>query len=127
MNSYQDPPAAKQEKIRDIQQRAKTLTDDVGELFELYYRLAIITATEKAANAASISITVIVILMLLLFTLLFAGLGLGWFLGEQLHSMLAGYGIVAAIFLLLIVITVAVRKTFLFPRIRNMIIRKVYE
>jgi hypothetical protein len=127
MNSNQNATAGRQEKIRDIQQRAKTLTDDVGELLELYYKLGIITATEKAATAASITITVIAILLLMMFTLLFAGLGLGWYLGEQLHSVLAGYGIIAAIFALLIAITLSCRKKYLFPYIRNIIVRKVYE
>jgi hypothetical protein len=127
MKAFQEPPVDRQEKMRDIQQRAKTLTDDVSELFDLYYKLAVLTATEKAANAASVSITVIVIIFLLMFTLLFAGLGLGWYLGERLHNMLAGYGIVAMFFALLIAITLACRKNILFPFIRNTIIKKVYE
>jgi len=97
MNAFQEP-APRQEKLRDIQQRAKTLTDDVSELFELYYRLAVLTATEKASNAVSASVTGIMMLFLMMFTLLFAGLALGWYLGEKLNSMLAGFGIVAGFF-----------------------------
>jgi uncharacterized membrane protein YqjE len=118
-------PTSPKEKIRDIQQRAKTLTDDVAELLDLYYKLAVVSATEKASNAAAVSITVMIILFLLMFTLLFAGLGVGWYLGDRFNSMLIGYGIVSIIFLLLIGITLAVRKSFLFPYIRNTIIKKV--
>jgi hypothetical protein len=127
MQAYEEPTAARQEKVRDIQQRAKTLTDDVGELFELYYKLAGVTATEKVSNAAAVTITVMILMFLLMFTLLFAGLGLGWFLGQQLNSMLAGYSIVSGFFALLIAITIWTRKSFLFPFIRNTIVKRVYE
>jgi hypothetical protein len=127
MNVFRDQPAERQEKKRDIQQKAKTLTDDVSELFELYYKLAVVTVTERASSAIAASITVMIVLFLLMFTLLFAGLGFGWYLGEHLHSMLAGYGIVAGIFVSLIGLTLAMRKSILFPYIRNTIIRKVYE
>jgi hypothetical protein len=128
MMQFHDPNGARPpQKPRDIQQRAKTLTDDVGELLDLYYRLAVVTVTEKASNAASVSITVIIILFFMMFTLLFAGLGFGWYLGEVLHSMLAGYTIVSGIFLFLIGLTLVLRKNFIFPYIRNTIIKKIYE
>lgn len=127
MSAIQENPAQKQETIRDIRQKARTLTDDVSELFELYYKLAVVTVTERASSAISASITVIIILFLLMFTLLFGGLGLGWFLGERLNSMLAGYGIVSGIFVTLIIVMLAIRKSFLFPYLRNLIIRKIYE
>lgn len=120
-------PSQRPEKIRDIQQRAKTLTDDVSELFDLYYKLGVVTATEKASNAAAMTITVIILLFLFMFTLMFAGLGLGWYLGQLLNSMLAGYAIVSGIFTMLIVITLLTRKSYLFPYIRNIIVKKVYE
>jgi hypothetical protein len=119
-------PTAK-EKPREIQQRAKTLTDDIAELFDLYYKLAVVTVTEKASNAASVSITTIIILFFLMFTLLFAGLGLGWYLGEVLNNVLAGYAIVSGIFLILIAIVLLLRKPVIFPFIRNSIVKKIYE
>jgi hypothetical protein len=128
MTPFQYPPGTKpKEKPRDIQQKAKTLTDDIGELLDLYYKLAVITVTEKASNAASVSITVIVILFFMMFTMLFGGLALGWYLGEVLESMLAGYGIIAGIFIVFIALTLLLRKSFLFPYIRNTIIKKIYE
>jgi len=117
----------KPEKPRDIQQKAKTLSDDAGELLELYYKLAIVTATQKASNAASAGIAAMIILFLCMFILLFAGLGFAWFLGEALHSMVAGYSIVAGIFLFLMGMILLLRKKVLFPYIRNNIIRKIYD
>lgn len=125
MNVHREAPAP--ENKSNIKQKARTLTDDVGELFELYYRLAIVTATEKASNAAAVSITFMMILFLGMFTLLFAGLGLGWYLGSVLDSIFAGYAIVSGVFLALITATIIFRKTHIFPFIRNTIIKRVYE
>jgi hypothetical protein len=127
MSSFQDPSFIRQEKKPDIQKKAKTLTDDVSELFELYYKLSVVTVTEKASSAISASVTVMIIIFFFMFSLLFAGLGLGWFLGEKLGSMIAGYMIVAAIFAMFILITFLLRKNHLFPAIRNIIIKKIYE
>jgi cytochrome c biogenesis protein CcdA len=127
MTSHSDQSATRQEKPRDIQQKAKTLTDDVSELFELYYKLAVVTATEKASNAAALSITFIILIFLLMFALLFIGLGIGYYLGQRLNNMLAGFTIIAGFFALLIGLTLTFRKSFLFPLIRNTVIKKVYE
>jgi hypothetical protein len=115
------------EKFRDIQNKAKTLSDDIAELLDLYYKLAVVTVTEKASNAASVSITFTIIISLTMFSLLFAGLGFGWYLGERLNNVMAGYCAVAGIFLLLIILTLLLRKSYIFPYIRNTIIKKIYE
>jgi hypothetical protein len=128
MMPFQDQSGSRQqEKPREIQQKAKTLTDDVAELFDLYYKLAVVTVTEKASNAASVSVTVIIVLFFFMFTLLFAGLGLGWYLGELLKSVLAGYAIVSAIFGILIAVVLFLRRKVIFPFIRNTIIKRIYE
>ena len=127
MNAFQERINAPQEKKPDIQKKAKTLTDDVSELAELYYRLSVITATEKASSAVSAGLVVITLVLLAMFSLLFAGIAFGWYLGEVLNSMLAGYMIVSAFFVLLILLTLALRKNFLFPFVRNTIIKKIYE
>jgi hypothetical protein len=128
MRQFQNPQDKMAgEKPREIQQKAKTLTDDVGELLDLYHKLAIVTLTQKAASAASVGITVMVILFLVMFIFLFAGFGFAWYLGEALRSMVAGYSIVAGIFILIMGLILALRKKLLFPYIRNNIIKKIYE
>jgi hypothetical protein len=119
--------SGRHEKFREIQNKAKTLSDDIAELLDLYYKLGVVTVTEKASNAASVSITFTIIISLTMFSLLFAGLGVGWYLGERLNNVMAGYCVVAGIFLLLIILTLLLRKSYIFPYIRNTIIKKIYE
>jgi len=62
-----------------------------------------------------------------MFTLFFLGLGFGWFLGEKLNSVFAGYAIVATFFVILIILMLAIRKNVVFPFIRNLVIKRIYE
>lgn len=114
-------------KFQDIQNKAKTLTDDVTELLDLYYKLAVVTVTEKASNAASVTIVLTIIISLFMFMLLFAGLAVGWYLGQLLNSIFLGYTIISGFFLLLILLTIGLRKNHIFPLIRNVIVKKIYE
>jgi hypothetical protein len=111
----------------DLKDKAEHLTDHVGDYLDTFYKLSIINVTSKASGIVSAGITSIIIVLFLMFALLFACMGLGWWLGERMHNMPAGFGIIAAFYLLLILVVILFRKTFLFPLIRNILIRKVYE
>jgi hypothetical protein len=111
-------------KIRETTQH---LTDHLGELLESYYRLGVLNITDKATGIASFTITIFVVTFLVMFAVLFMGFGLGWWLGDQLGSRFAGFAVVAGILILIIITIMAFRKRVLFPFIRNIIIKKVYE
>jgi hypothetical protein len=112
--------------MEDLKNKAETLTDHVGDYVELYYKLIVLNATEKATGIASVSITSIVVGILSLFVLFFASLGVGWWLGEELQSMIGGFGIIAGFYLLMITIMLAFRNQIV-PSIQNSIIKKIYE
>jgi hypothetical protein len=112
--------------MEDLKNKAETLTDHVGDYVELYYKLVVLNATEKATGIASVSITSVIVGVLLLFVLFFASLGVGWWLGEELNSMIGGFGIVAGFYLLVVTIMMAFRKQII-PSIQNTIIKKIYE
>jgi membrane protein implicated in regulation of membrane protease activity len=61
------------------------------------------------------------------FLLFFAAFGLAWWIGELISSRIGGFLIVAGFFALLIVLLVAFKEQFLYPMIRNKIVKKVYE
>lgn len=112
--------------MEDLKNKAETLTDHVGDYVEIYYKLIVLNAAEKATGIASVSITSIIVGVLSIFVLFFGSLGIGWWLGEELQSMIGGFGIVAGFYLLLIGIMMAFRKQII-PSIQNTIIRKIYE
>jgi len=111
----------------EIKDKAEDLTNHIGDYLDTFYKLSVLNVTGKASGIVSAGITSIIIILFIMFALLFACMGIGWWLGERLHNMLAGFGIISAFYLLLIAVIIILRKTFLFPMIRNILIRKVYE
>jgi hypothetical protein len=103
------------------------LVEAVGNWIETYRNLLMVQAVEHASKNASVGIVGIMLLLALLFILLFAGLGSAWWVGEALENMKAGFFIVGAFFLTVLIILLALSKKFLIPAIRNLIIRKIYE
>jgi hypothetical protein len=111
----------------ELKDKAAELTDHVGDYLETMYKLTVLNATDKASGIASASITGVVVFILTIFAVLFASVGLGWWLGEKLDSMLAGFVIVAGVYILLIFVILAFHKNHIFPLLRNFIIKKIYE
>jgi hypothetical protein len=125
--SFHQPMEDIKEKAGGLKEKTQNLTDHVSDLLESYYKLGILNVTEKGTEIASLTITLFVVSFLLLCALLFIGFGVAWWLGEKLNSMLSGFMIVACFFILVVAIIMALRKQLLFPLIRNIIIKKVYE
>jgi hypothetical protein len=117
----------KETQENGLKEKTFALTDHITDLFESYYKLGILNLTDRATGIASFTITMLAVFLLFLFTLFFIGFGFAWWLGEKLQNTVAGFFIVAGIFLAIIGLIVAFRKQFLFPFIRNVVIRKVYE
>ena len=113
--------------METIKDKAEELTDDIGDYIETYYKLKVLQITDKAANIASTSLTSILVSVLGFFFLLFLGIGLGWWIGERLQNMVAGFCIIAGVYALLILIVLILRKNLILPYIRNIFIRKAYE
>lgn len=113
--------------MEEFKLKAENLTKSVGDYFDTYYKLTVVKAADKATGIAASSLAGISIVFLGIFVLFFAGMALGVWFGQLLDNEVAGYLLVAAIYLLLIIILVALRKRIVFPFIRNLIVRKFYE
>jgi hypothetical protein len=113
--------------MENIKNKAIDLTDHITDYAETYFKLSVLNATDKAAGAASTGVAGILLTVLVFFVLLFTGIGLGYWLGQTLNSMLAGFCIVAGFYALLAVLIVVLNKKVLSPFIKNQVIKSVYE
>jgi hypothetical protein len=113
--------------MEELKTKAEDLTKNIKDYLDTKYKLTILKATDKATGIAAGGLAAFSILFLGIFVIFFAGIALGVWLGQLLDSYALGYLIVAAIFLLFIIILVMMRKRIVFPMIRNLIIRKLYE
>jgi len=111
----------------DIKNNAESLTKNIFDYADTYYKLTVIKATDKATGIAAGAFAAFSVLFLGIFVILFLGISLAIWLGELVNNQALGYLIVAGFFLLMILILVIMRKKIIFPMIRNIIIKKLYE
>lgn len=121
------------QKTEDIQfaevkdtDASDNLADNVVDFLETYYKLTLVNITDKASGVAASVVAFMAIFIIGIFVILFIGLGLGTWLGQLLNSAIAGYFLVAGLFLLFMFMIWLFRKK-LTVGFRNFIIRKVYE
>lgn len=127
MNGQAQPAFIATRVMENIKEKAEDLTEDIGQYVETFYKLKVLQATDKVARLASLSVTATMITILVLFFLLFLSIGLGWWLGEALDNMVAGFCIVAGFYGLLSLVVLVLHKNLILPWIRNILIRKAYE
>jgi hypothetical protein len=113
--------------MENIKDKAADLLGHAEDLADTGYKLALLNVTQKAANIASAGITIIIVCTAGIFVLLFGGFALSWWLGDLVSSRAGGFLLGAGFFLIVMVIVVLFRKKIIFPLIRNLIIRNVYD
>jgi hypothetical protein len=115
-----------QEKT-SIKESAEDLLKHVGDYLDTLYKKLTLTATEKAVKAGASMISSLFVVVLGFFALFFAGLGLGWLVGNWINDRAAGFFIVAGVYLVLLLIIAMAGKKTVIPYLRNLLTRKIYD
>lgn len=97
------------------------------DLIESYRSLIAIRMVEHTSLGISLSIIGVLCLILAVFVLLFTGLGSALWLGEYLKDWKLGFFIVGGFYTLVFTIILLLSPKVLLPRIRNRVIKKMYE
>lgn len=111
--------------MEDLKTKSEKLTEHIEEYLETYYKLAIVNVTEKVSEVSAGSFLAFAVCILGSLVLFFLGIGCAIWIGNLINSPIAGYFIVAGIFIILVAILFLFRKKVIFPFIRNIIIRKI--
>ena len=110
---------------------AKNSTDkwvsSITDLLDSYRNLISVKVVEHTSLGISLSIIGILSIIMAVFVLLFTGIGSAWWLGEYLQNMKAGFFIVGGFYALIFIILLLTSPGIWIPRIRNAIIKKIYE
>jgi Putative Actinobacterial Holin-X, holin superfamily III len=106
---------------------SRSMSKDVTDLVDTYIALAKANVTQKAADAASVSVTGILIAVLAFLFIFFGAFALAWWLGQLISSIVGGFLIVAGIFGVGVALIFAFKKQLIYPGVRNMVVKKVYE
>jgi hypothetical protein len=101
--------------------------NNVTELIDAYRNLISVRIVEHTSLGMSLSIVGILSMIMAVFVLLFIGIGSAWWLGEYLQNMKIGFFTVGGFYAILFVVLLATSPKIWIPRIRNLIIKKIYE
>jgi hypothetical protein len=111
--------------MEELKTKTEKLTDDIGEYLDTYYKLAVVNVTEKVSEISAGSFLAFAVCILGSIVLFFLGIGAAIWIGSSMSNPVAGYFIVAGIFLVLMATLFMLRKKVIAPFIRNIIIRKI--
>ena len=106
---------------------SRSMKKDVTDLANTYIALAKANVTQKAADAASLSVTGIIVAVLAFFFLFFGAFALAWWLGQLISSIVGGFLIVTGVFGVGIALILAFKEQLIYRKVRNTIVKKVYE
>ncbi|RYY60026.1 MAG: hypothetical protein EOO05_11345 [Chitinophagaceae bacterium] len=113
--------------MEHLKEKTAGLAEHVEDFAQTFYKLSVLKVTEKATNAVSFAVVVIAFSLLGVFALLFLGIALSWWLGDLVGNRALGFVLGAGGFILLFLIIALLRKNIVFPFIRDLIIKKVYD
>ena len=113
--------------MEDLKDKTEDLISHSGEYLDTFFKVSLLKVTKKTTDIASAAISLVVICVLGMLILFFGGIALGWWLGDLINSRIGGFLLVAAVYAIICVLIVSYRKKIVFPYIRNILIRKVYE
>ena len=106
---------------------SRSMKKDVSDLVNTYIALAKANVTQKAADAASFSLTGVIVAVLAFFFLFFGAFALAWWIGQLISSIVGGFLIVTGIFGVTIALILAFKEQLIYRKVRNTIVKKVYE
>jgi len=111
----------------ELKEKTADLADHVEDFATTFYKLTVVKLTQKVTNVASNLLLVLSIAFFGFIIVLFGGIALAYWVGDLVGSRAGGFLITAGFFLLVLLIIAAIRKKIVFPYIRNLIIRKIYD
>ena len=113
--------------MEDLKTKATTLSNHVEEIVDTWYQLARVNMAQTGSRALSRAIIFFILGGLFLCILILLGIGLALFAGKLMHNAAAGYFTVALLYIVLLIIVYLLRKKIVFPIIRDIIVRKIYD
>lgn len=114
-------------EMTDLKEKTADLADHVEDLANTFYKLTVVNITQKATNVVSNLLLILSIAVIGFLIILFGGIALALWLGDLVESRAGGFLITAGFFVIVLLVLAAIRKKVVFPYIRNLIIRKIYD
>ncbi len=104
----------------------QSLIDQIKEYVELQIKIAKYKAIDGSSGVVASAIVGTVLVVLVIFLVLFASVTLGFYLADVLQSFWAGFGCIAGLYLILVLIMLVSSKSIK-TSIANIMINKIFN
>lgn len=113
--------------MKEMKEQTQGIIEDIEGLSDTFLKLTLARITRKTVNLTAGILNILLVYAAGAFGLLFLAFGLAWWIGDLLNNRVAGFFIIAGLFALIILFIILFRKTLVYPFIRNVLVRKIYE
>jgi hypothetical protein len=119
------------EEKKEPKEHSEHFFAETEELVETYIKdrllLVRMEAAEKGAKLAAHFVTGMVLGLLFFVIVMFISIMAGYYFSEVTGSQFYGFGIVAAFYVLVMVVLLLLRKRYIFPFLINIVIATIFE
>jgi len=114
-------------EILDQKSRVEELTSHVMEYLDTRWDLLVLDMTEKSLTAASGIMTVLILTIFGGIALVFASLGTAIWLGQRMHSPVAGYFVIAGVFVGLLALALTFARNYIRTIVTNSVLESIKD
>jgi len=114
-------------EILDQKSRVEELTSHVMEYLDTRWDLLVLDMTEKSLTAASGIMTVLILTIFGGIALVFASLGTAIWLGQRMHSPVAGYFVIAGVFVGLLALALTFARNYIRTVVTNSVLESIKD
>ena len=114
-------------ETEQIKDKVGNIADHAGDYLDTLVRVSLLKIIRKTTNIASDAFSILIICILGIFILFFGSFAAAWWLGDVMTNRAGGFLVVALFYLVTTIVVVLLRKKIIFPFIRNILARKIYE
>ena len=114
-------------EILDQKSRVEELTSHVMEYLDTRWDLLVLDMTEKSLTAASGIMTVLILTIFGGIALVFASLGTAIWLGQRMHSPVAGYFVIAGVFVAILALALTFARNYIRTVVTNSVLKSIKE
>ncbi|RXK81205.1 hypothetical protein [Filimonas effusa] len=114
-----------------MEKTQETFFKDSGDRIEAYVKdrllLMKLQGARKLSKLAAMMFAVLVVAVLVFFIMLFLSVMLGYYFAELTGSLYLGFGILSAIYIILVIVLIKLRSTVLEKMVANTVISILFD
>lgn len=114
-------------EILDQKSRMEELTSHVMEYLDTRWDLLVLDMTEKSLTAASGIVTVLILTIFGGIALVFASLGTAIWLCQRMYSPVAGYFIIAGVFVAILALALTFARKYIRTVVTNSVLQSIKD